>query len=159
MPALPKYRPAVIMAALIALAALATLALAGCSGGAGDMNRSAGAANAGSSAAATTVPGAGSPSKSRQGEITFNARCAICHGANAVGTAAGPPLVHRIYEPGHHQDFAFHNAVRNGVTAHHWQFGNMPPLPGVSDSDIEAIICYVRELQLAAGIYQGASPC
>ena len=159
MPALPKYQPAFILVALAALA----LALAGCSGGAGDMtgdmNRSAGAANAGRPAATTTVPGAGSPSKSRQGEIAFNARCAICHGANAVGTAAGPPLVHRIYEPGHHQDFAFHNAVRNGVTAHHWQFGNMPPLPGVSDSDIEAIICYVRELQLAAGIYQGPSPC
>ena len=157
MPALLKYRPAFILAALAALA----LALAGCSGGAGDMtgdmNRSAGAANAASSAAANAD--AGSPSLVRQGEIAFNARCAICHGADAVGTAAGPPLVHRIYEPGHHQDFAFHNAVRNGVTAHHWQFGNMPPLPGVPDSDIEAIICYVRELQLAAGIYQGASPC
>ena len=46
----------------------------------------------------------------------------------------------------------FANAVRNGVVAHHWQFGDMPPVPGVSDADIEAIICYVRELQRAAGI-------
>ena len=158
MPALLKYRPAFILAAL---ALASALALAGCSGAtgdmAGDMNGAAGAANTGSPAAANAT--AGSPSKARQGEIAFNARCAICHGANAAGTAMGPPLAHRIYEPGHHQDFAFRNAVRNGVTAHHWQFGNMPPLPGVSDRDVDAIICYVRELQLAAGIYQGPSPC
>lgn len=159
MPALLKYRPAFIPAALAAALVL-VLALAGCSAGAGDAdgNDAAGnAANAGSIAA--TNPGDGLSAQARQGEIAFNARCALCHGIGAAGTTLGPPLAHRIYEPGHHQDFAFRNAIRNGVTAHHWQFGNMPPVPGVSDDDVEAIICYVRELQRAAGIYQGGSPC
>ena len=152
MPALLKYRPAFIPAALAALALVLVLALAlaGCSAGAGDM---------GGNDAAGSAAGPGLSAQARQGKIAFNARCALCHGVGAAGTALGPPLAHRIYEPGHHQDFAFRNAIRNGVTAHHWQFGNMPPVPGVSDADVEAIICYVRELQRAAGIYQGGSPC
>ncbi len=88
----------------------------------------------------------------RAGEQVFDANCALCHGPNASGTGLGPPLVHRIYEPGHHQDFTIQSAVRNGVPAHHWQFGNMPPVPAVSDEDIPHIICYIRELQQANGI-------
>lgn len=88
----------------------------------------------------------------RSGEQVFNANCALCHGPNASGTGLGPPLVHKIYEPGHHQDFSFQSAVRNGVPAHHWQFGNMPPVPTVMDEDIPKIICYIRELQRANGI-------
>ena len=83
----------------------------------------------------------------------------MCHGANAEGTQAGPPLVHRLYIPGHHPDISFRNAVKNGVISHHWEFGHMPPQPGVSDEDIEKIICYVRELQIAGGIYEGEAPC
>ena len=90
--------------------------------------------------------------KARAGERTFNANCALCHGANASGTGLGPPLVHQIYEPGHHQDFTIQSAIRNGVAAHHWPFGNMPPVPAVSDDDIPNIICYIRELQRANGI-------
>ena len=86
------------------------------------------------------------------GEQMFNANCALCHGPNASGTNLGPPLVHQIYEPGHHQDFTIQSAVRNGVPAHHWQFGNMPPVPTVSDEDVPNIICYIRELQRANGI-------
>ena len=88
----------------------------------------------------------------RAGEQVFNANCALCHGPNASGTGLGPPLVHKIYEPGHHQDFTIESAVRNGVPAHHWQFGNMPPAPAVTDEDIPNIICYIRELQRANGI-------
>ena len=88
----------------------------------------------------------------RAGEQVFNANCALCHGPNASGTSLGPPLVHKIYEPGHHQDFTIQSAVRNGVPAHHWQFGNMPPVPAVSDEDVPNIICYIRELQRANGI-------
>ncbi len=88
----------------------------------------------------------------RAGEQIFNANCALCHGPNASGTGLGPPLVHKIYEPGHHQDFTIQSAVRNGVPSHHWQFGNMPPVPTVSDEDVPNITCYIRELQRANGI-------
>lgn len=90
----------------------------------------------------------------RQGETYFNATCASCHGANAAGQdGVGPPLVHPIYEPSHHGDMAFVLAARNGVRAHHWPFGDMPPVEQMlTDAELGAIVAYVRELQRANGI-------
>jgi len=67
-----------------------------------------------------------------------------------VGVA--PPLVHKIYEPNHHGDMAFLMAARNGVRAHHWKFGNMPPVEGITDAEVITIVAYVRALQRANGI-------
>ena len=86
------------------------------------------------------------------GEIAFNDNCSACHGKNAAGTDAGPPLVHKIYEPSHHADFAFTMAANNGVKSHHWRFGNMPPVEGITEAKIRWITKYVRELQAANGI-------
>ncbi len=88
------------------------------------------------------------------GQVAFEANCAACHGENAAGRdGAGPPLIHRIYEPNHHGDAAFFLAARQGVRSHHWPFGNMPPVAGVSDDEVASIVAYVRELQRANGIY------
>ena len=86
------------------------------------------------------------------GARLFASNCALCHGTNAAGTDLGPPLVHKIYEPGHHPDAAFYRAVNQGVVSHHWSFGNMPPVPGVSQRSVRKIVAYVRELQRANGI-------
>ena len=43
--------------------------------------------------------------------------------------------------------------MKNGVASHHWNFGNMPARPELSDGDIEDIIAYVRAIQREAGIY------
>lgn len=87
------------------------------------------------------------------GKVAFEAKCAVCHGANAAGQdGVAPPLVHKIYEPSHHGDAAFLLAAKNGVRAHHWRFGNMPPVEGVTDGDVKMITAYVRELQRANGI-------
>ena len=67
------------------------------------------------------------------GQALFEENCMTCHGRHATGSDQGPPLVHRIYEPNHHADISFRLAVRNGVRAHHWPFGNMAPVEGVSD--------------------------
>ena len=87
------------------------------------------------------------------GKVAYEAKCAICHGANAAGQdGVAPPLVHKIYEPSHHGDAAFLLAAKNGVRAHHWRFGNMPPVEGVTDGYVKMIVAYVRELQRANGI-------
>lgn len=86
------------------------------------------------------------------GEAAFDRACAACHGAKAMGTEQGPPLVHIIYEPNHHSDEAFRRAVALGVVAHHWSFGSMPSQPGVSSVEVEEIIRYIRWLQSRAGI-------
>ena len=88
-----------------------------------------------------------------EGEAAFNTRCASCHGANAAGQdGVAPPLVHRIYEPGHHGEQAFLVAAQLGVRAHHWRFGDMPPVQGITEAEVSSIVTYVRALQRANGI-------
>lgn len=87
------------------------------------------------------------------GEIAFNQYCAGCHGGNAAGRdGIAPPLVHKIYEPGHHGDQSFVIAAKRGVRAHHWSFGDMPPVDGITDEEVVKIVAYVRALQRANGI-------
>lgn len=101
---------------------------------------------------AITLPDTLSP-ESAIGQRAFNATCADCHGAHATGRMGfGPPLVHKIYEPGHHADMSFYLAVQNGVRAHHWRFGDMPAQTGLTRADVAGIVAYVRELQRANGI-------
>ena len=87
------------------------------------------------------------------GKLAFGVKCASCHGTNAAGQdGIAPPLVHIIYEPGHHGDEAFQRAAAIGVRAHHWPFGNMPAVEGITRGDVKMITSYVRELQRANGI-------
>ncbi|TDK52978.1 c-type cytochrome [Antarcticimicrobium luteum] len=91
--------------------------------------------------------------QAQMGKRAFDTVCAACHGENAAGrNGMGPPLVHKIYEPSHHAEAAFLLAVRNGVRAHHWRFGSMPPQDGLTGAEVKSITRYVRELQRANGI-------
>ena len=87
-----------------------------------------------------------------RGADLFATHCASCHGTGALGSDQGPPLVHRIYEPAHHSDLAFYRAVALGVHQHHWEFGPMPPVAGVSGEEAAHIIAWIRQEQRAAGI-------
>jgi len=140
---------------VMALALAASLALGHWWSGAGDGNAPAAAAardGAGPAMVEVVLPDDLS-AQAELGKTAYEAECAVCHGVNAAGQdGVAPPLVHKIYEPGHHGDAAFLLAVRNGVRAHHWRFGNMPPIDGVSDDDVTRIVAYVRELQRANGI-------
>ena len=92
------------------------------------------------------------PTEYREGDSLFAANCASCHGQAGRGSAQGPPLLHIIYEPSHHSDAAFVLAARQGVAAHHWRFGNMPPQPQVDSAAMRKIIAYVRWAQQQVGI-------
>jgi mono/diheme cytochrome c family protein len=112
-------------------------------------------ATAGQAPPEGAAPDAGSatpPPQLAEGERLFDANCAACHGPRGTGTDHGPPLVHIIYEPNHHSDAAFQLAAKNGVRAHHWTFGDMPPVPGVTSEQVTEIVAYVRWLQRQAGI-------
>lgn len=85
------------------------------------------------------------------GEPLYQASCAVCHGTDLRGTDKGPSHLSVVYEPNHHGDAAFVLSVQNGVRAHHWPFGDMAPVPGLSDEDLEAIVAYVRENQRISG--------
>ncbi|MBA84200.1 MAG: cytochrome C [Rhodobacteraceae bacterium] len=87
------------------------------------------------------------------GQRIFENACVACHGAGGVGVeGAGPPLIHVIYEPSHHADETFQRAVALGVRSHHWRFGNMPPVKGLTRGDVAMVITYIREIQRANGI-------
>ena len=87
-----------------------------------------------------------------RGQQAFNANCAQCHGKNGSGTGKGPPLIHQLYNPGHHGDQSFLRAAKRGVRRHHWPYGDMPKQPQVNNRELAAIVKYLRELQVANGI-------
>ncbi|WP_022703412.1 c-type cytochrome [Pseudorhodobacter ferrugineus] len=88
------------------------------------------------------------------GARAYEAKCAKCHGTNGVGVeGAGPPFLHKVYEPSHHGDAAFHLAALNGVRAHHWPYGDMPAVDGITKAEVTSIVAYVRSLQAANGIF------
>ncbi len=95
--------------------------------------------------------GAGSP-EIAQGEELFQANCASCHGSDLRGTGQGPSLLSVVYEPSHHGDEAFRSAIANGAVQHHWDFGDMPPVPGLSGSEVDSIIAFVRDVQEREGL-------
>lgn len=109
------------------------------------------APSADTAAVAVKVPALSA--QAAMGKRAYDANCIACHGANGAGSGNGPPLIHDIYNPGHHPDIAFFAAARRGVRRHHWHFGNMPPQPQVKPDELAAIVRYVREVQQANGIF------
>ena len=99
----------------------------------------------GSSPAAVTVA-AQDADLAAQGAVLYEAKCAECHGSDVRGTDSGPSLLSVVYEPGHHGDGSFQIAVLQGVRQHHWDFGEMAPVP-LEDGDIDKIIAFVRDTQ------------
>ena len=91
------------------------------------------------------------PAMVEKGGEPYQSNCAQCHGEGLRGTDTGPSHLSRVYEPSHHGDGAFELAIRIGSPQHHWNFGNMEPVEGLSDDDIAAIIAFVREQQRLHG--------
>ncbi|MBT6095802.1 MAG: cytochrome c [Rhodospirillaceae bacterium] len=87
------------------------------------------------------------------GKSAFTRYCAECHGPVGQGTDKGPTFIHRVYHPGHHGDGSFYLAAKKGARAHHWKFGDMKPVKGVTDAQLEKIVMYVRALQKANGLF------
>ncbi len=104
--------------------------------------------------AGTPIPAPSPDLKPRPivGKALYERNCARCHGVDLKGSKQGPPMLSPIYRPGHHSDAAFQMAVANGARAHHWPFGDMKPVPGVSADDVAHITAYVRLRQRKVGI-------
>lgn len=86
------------------------------------------------------------------GAALYAEACSSCHGVDLAGTDQGPPFLDTIYRAGHHADPSFFLAAKRGVRSHHWNFGDMPPVEGLSDEQMEAIVAFVRSRQAEAGI-------
>ena len=89
-----------------------------------------------------------------RGAEVYTESCASCHGTDLRGTDKGPSHLSIVYEPNHHTDDSFRNAIANGAPQHLWPFGVMPPVEGLSDDDVEAVIAFVRAEQERQGFEQ-----
>ena len=85
------------------------------------------------------------------GEAIYQATCSSCHGSDLRGTDRGPSHLSAVYRPNHHSDAAFLLAVKVGVAEHHWRFGAMDPIPGLTDEDVAAVTAFVRDRQRTEG--------
>jgi hypothetical protein len=87
------------------------------------------------------------------GKLNYGLYCAKCHGKTAQGSDKGPTFITRIYHPGHHGDQAFFKASKQGARGHHFKFGDMKPVKGVTDAQLSSILEYVRAVQKANGVF------
>lgn len=95
--------------------------------------------------------GSGSDDAAADGAALYAANCASCHGEDLRGTDKGPSHLSVVYEPNHHPDESFQAAIEQGVRAHHWNFGDMQPVTGLDQAQIDAIIAHIREVQAREG--------
>lgn len=102
---------------------------------------------------ASHVPPIGQKVDLAKGKNLFIKNCSSCHGQDLKGSKVGPPLLHQYYESSHHGDMAFYMAAKNGVRAHHWQFGDMPAIPTVTGEDMGHIVAFIRDEQRKVGIH------
>ena len=140
-------RPSVVSYAAAAAVLTLLAVVAACTGGGNEPP-----APTATPSAATAAP-APPTAVSVGGRALFIQTCSTCHGVDLQGTDRGPPFLNPIYGPGHHSDAAFRLAVQRGVISHHWRFGNMPKIEGLTDEQVEEILKFVREQQALAGIH------
>jgi cytochrome c len=142
-------KPILILAAALTVSGLTYVAWP--KNGSNTLNKS--DARVGNTALAEVLLPSALSQSAQIGKRAFEAKCVACHGVNAAGqVGVAPPLVHKIYEPSHHGDESFQRAVSLGVRAHHWPFGNMPAVEGLTRGDVVMVAAYIRELQRVNGI-------
>jgi mono/diheme cytochrome c family protein len=93
------------------------------------------------------------PFKLARGQMLYEKYCASCHGLELDGSDKGPPLVHPFYKPSHHGDKSFYRAVLQGTKQHHWNFGDMQPVEGMTPKKMDSLLPYVRYYQQQKKLY------
>jgi len=93
------------------------------------------------------------PFKLARGQMLYDEYCSSCHGAQLNGSDKGPPLIHAFYKPSHHGDEAFYRAALQGTRQHHWNFGDMPPVAGMTPGKMDSLLPYIRYYQQQKNLY------
>ncbi len=87
-----------------------------------------------------------------KGQYLYEKNCSVCHGKQLQGTDKGPTFISAIYKVSHHGDASFYRAALQGVRAHHWNFGDMLPVPEMSERKMKSIIPFIRYYQKQKGM-------
>ncbi len=93
------------------------------------------------------------PFEMAKGQVLYKKYCSSCHGLQLDGSDQGPPLIHPFYKPSHHGDQSFYRAALQGVRQHHWEFGDMRPVAGISPGEMDRIVPYLRFYQKQKNLY------
>ena len=88
-----------------------------------------------------------------KGQLLYEKCCSSCHGLQLNGTDKGPTLLHAFYKPSHHGDKSFYRAALQGTKQHHWEFGDMPPVEGITPKKMDSLVPYVRYYQQQKKLY------
>ena len=88
-----------------------------------------------------------------KGQLLYEKYCSSCHGLRLEGSTQGPPLLHPFYMPSHHGDESFYRAALKGVRQHHWNFGDMPAVEGMTPARMDSLLPYLRYYQQQKGLY------
>ena len=88
-----------------------------------------------------------------KGQLLYEKYCSSCHGIDLAGSNEGPPLLHAFYKPSHHGDKSFYRAALQGVKQHHWEFGDMQPVQGMTPKKVKSVVAYVRFYQKQKKLY------
>ena len=88
-----------------------------------------------------------------KGQVLYEKNCSSCHGMRLDGTDKGPPLIHPFYKPSHHGDKSFYRAALKGVRQHHWGFGDMLPVVGMTPKKMDHVVPYIRYYQQQKNLY------
>ena len=88
-----------------------------------------------------------------KGQLLYEKYCSSCHGQQLNGSDMGPPLIHPFYKPSHHNDKSFYRAALKGVKQHHWNFGDMPAVAGITPGKMDRIVPYLRYYQRQKKLY------
>lgn len=88
-----------------------------------------------------------------KGQLLYEKYCSSCHGSDLNGSDEGPPMLHPFYKPSHHGDKAFYRAALQGTKQHHWEFGDMPPVEGMTRKKMDSVVPYVRYYQQQKKLY------
>jgi cytochrome c5 len=88
-----------------------------------------------------------------KGQILYEKYCSSCHGAGLNGSDKGPPLIHPFYKPSHHGDKSFYRAALQGVRQHHWEFGDMPAVVGMTPKKMDSVVPFIRYFQQQKKLY------
>jgi len=93
------------------------------------------------------------PFEMARGQLLYEQYCSSCHGKQLDGSDQGPPLIHPFYKPSHHGDKAFYRAALQGTRQHHWNFGDMKPVEGMTRQKMDRVVPYVRYYQQQKKLY------
>ena len=93
------------------------------------------------------------PFELAKGQVLYEKYCSSCHGLQLDGSDQGPTLIHPFYKPSHHGDKSFYRAAMQGTRQHHWNFGDMKPVAGMTPKKMDSIVPFIRYYQQQKKLY------